>query len=133
MNIAPKETLDLLCLQVYQAQMNAEQEYRREAGLEHVIELFVSRQDKIAIEIRSEEAPHNEPHLHITHSDKIDVSLSLNDFRILAGTIDRKTLKKLRPALICHQPQLTAIWAALNETCDSLEAHRIISNLDFRF
>lgn len=133
MNIAPKEILVRLCEIVYQAQCAAELEHRWEAGLEHVIELFVARQDKVAIEIRSEEAPHNEPHLHITHTDKIDVSLSLNDFRILAGTIDHKTLKKLKPALVGYQPQLTAIWVALNESCDSLEAHRTISNLDFRF
>jgi hypothetical protein len=125
------DLLYALCRTVYQAQAAAELEYRREAGLEHVIELFITKRDKIAVEIRAEGVSHNEPHLHITHSDKIDVSLSLNDFRILAGEIDRKTLKNLKPILVRCQPHLLDIWKALNETGDSAEAHRIISNLDF--
>ena len=132
MNKHHADLLHSLCKIIYQAQEAAELDYRREAGLEHVVELLIIRRDKISIEIRAEDVSHNEPHLHITHSDKIDVSLSLNDFRVLAGEIDRKTLKHLKPVLLKCQPHLLNIWKALNETGNAAEAHRIISNLDFK-
>ncbi|WP_139476944.1 DUF4160 domain-containing protein [Aeromonas veronii] len=131
MNQQHYEFIYNFCKIVYQAQKDAEYEYRKEAGVENIFELFIHKKDKISIEIRAEDVSHNEPHLHITHSDKFDVSLSLNDFRVLAGDIDRKTLKKLMPKLNnCHS-YLQEIWIALNETGDSIRAHQIISNLDF--
>ncbi len=87
------------------------------------------RQDKVRVEIRKETVNHNEPHLHVTHSDKIDVSLSLNDFRILAGRIDSKTRKHLLRVLEPVQPKLLEIWETLNEQDNSVGAEKLISNL----
>jgi len=87
------------------------------------------RQDKVRVEIRKENVSHNEPHLHIKHSDKIDVSLSLNDFRVLAGEIDRKTMKHILSVLNPVKPKLMEIWNELNEKDNSVGAEKIISNL----
>ena len=119
-----------LCTKVYKAQRYSEQERRKEAGLGDYIELLINKRDKVKIEIRAENVSHKEPHLHISHSDKIDVSLSLSKFEILAGKIDNKTYKKLLPELIKNQASLKKIWETLNVDKDALKAHRIISNLD---
>lgn len=85
--------------------------------------------DKVRVEIRKENVSHNEPHLHITHSDKIDASLSLKDFRVLAGNIDGKTMKYMRGTLIQVQDKLLSIWESLNEQDNSVGAEKLISNL----
>ena len=119
-----------LCGAIYRAQQEAEEERKRELFGDSIpIELFVTRMDKVRVEIRKESVSHNEPHMHITHSDKIDVSLSLKDFRILAGSIDRKTLKNVLRVLIPVKERLMEIWTTLNEHDNSVGAERLISNL----
>ncbi|MBV7431014.1 MULTISPECIES: DUF4160 domain-containing protein [unclassified Acidovorax] len=119
-----------LCGAIYNAQARAEEERKRELFGDSIpIELFVTRMDKVRVEIRKENVSHNEPHMHITHSDKIDVSLSLKDFSVLAGTIDRKTLKNVLRVLAPVKDRLMEIWTTLNEQDNSVGAERLISNL----
>ena len=130
MTAAQQEKLLALCKLVYEAQEAAERDYKRETfGDQYLPELLILRVDAIKIEIRKETVRHHEPHMHITHSDKIDVSLCLTDFRILAGKIDQKTLKKLEPLLDKCKPHLMDIWNALNIEGDSRMAELLISNL----
>jgi hypothetical protein len=85
--------------------------------------------DKVRVEIRKENVSHNAPHIHITHSDKIDVSISLIDFSVLAGNIDRKTQKQLLRILRPKKDDLNKIWIELNEKDNSVGAEKMISNL----
>lgn len=124
-----RELLGQLCLIVHRAQELAEQEHRRERFGDTFTELLIKRVDEIKIEIRLEHVSHHEPHMHISHSDKFDVSLSLNDFRVLAGEIDRKTWRRIKPVLEQCQPHLMDIWNALNVEGDGVKAQRLISNL----
>lgn len=119
-----------LCERIYRAEQRASEERKREIfGDSFPIELLLMRQDKVRVEIRKETVNHNEPHLHVTHSDKIDVSLSLNDFRVLAGEIDRKTMRHLLRVLEPVQPKLLEVWDTLNEQDNSVGAEKLISNL----
>jgi hypothetical protein len=119
-----------LCDAVYQAQKSAEKEYKRERfGDNMPFELLVMRKDKVSVEVRKENVRHNEPHLHIIHSDKIDASLSLKDFRVLAGNIDRKTIKYMLRTPVPVQAKLLSIWETLNEQDNSIGAEILISNL----
>lgn len=119
-----------LCSAIHQAEENAVEEYRREYfGGQYLPQLLVMSKDKVRIEIRKENVNHNEPHLHITHSDKIDVSLSLRDFAILAGKIDRKSLKHFLGVLTPVKARLMAIWNELNEKDNSVAAEALISDL----
>ncbi len=86
-------------------------------------------QNKVRVEIRKENVNHNAPHIHITHSDKIDVSISLVDFSVLAGNIDRKTQKQLLGILSTKKDELNKIWVELNEKDNSVGAEKMISNL----
>lgn len=130
MALTTEQFLLSLCENIYRAEAKAVEERKRELfGDSTYIELFVMRSDKVRVEIRKENVSHNEPHLHITHSDKIDVSLSLNDFRILAGDIDRKTMKHMLRVLTPVKPRLMDIWKSLNEHDNSVGAEKLISNL----
>lgn len=130
MLIEHEEILLSLCESIYRAQKQVEKEHERELlGDGFTIELFVVRSDKVRVEIRKENVSHNEPHLHITHSDKIDASISIKDFRVLAGEIDGKTMKYMLRMLIPVQPKLLAIWETLNEHDNSIGAEKQISNL----
>ena len=125
-----EEVLLSLCDYFYSAQKKAEEEHSRERfGDSIIIELFVMRNDKVRVEIQKENVSHNEPHFHITHSDKIDASISIKDFRILAGNIDRKTMKHMLSKLLPVQHKLLAIWETLNEHDNSIGAEKQISNL----
>ena len=65
-----------LCKDVYRAYEKAQDERRREIfGDLDFLELLLMRKDKVRIEIRKETVNHNVPHMHIKHSDKIDVSI----------------------------------------------------------
>ena len=124
------DLLLVLCKLVYEAQKSTEQDRKREMFKDRFFpELLVRRVDAIKIEIRKENVNHHDPHMHITHSDKIDVSLSLTDFRVLAGNIDRKSLKKLQPMLDHCQPHLMQIWNALNVGDNSAMAEILIENI----
>ena len=130
MNELHRNLLLGLCKKVYEAQEAADDEYKREMfGDRLPFELILRRVDAIRIEIRKEHVNHHEPHMHIKHSDKFDVSLCLTDFRVLAGDIDSKTLKKLKPWLELAQPHLMGIWNALNVDDDHLEVERLMANL----
>jgi hypothetical protein len=113
-----------LCEDVASAQSETEEETR----LSSWTHLVVMRADDVRIEIRKEAAPHKEPHLHISHSDKIDVSLSLKDFRPLAGRIDYWTWKRLLPELVLKREELMDIWVKL-DAGDAVGAHKVISSL----
>ncbi|WP_421337613.1 DUF4160 domain-containing protein [Aeromonas veronii] len=100
-----------LCDEVYRGEEKAQAERKRELfGNRFVPEFLLMRKDKVRVEIRKENVSHNVPHIHITHSDKIDVSISLNDFSVLAGNIDRKTQKQLLAILIQKKDELNKIW-----------------------
>jgi len=125
-----EDELLAICDRVYRAQKNAEDEYRREVfGDNPPFELQIMRRDKVRVEIRKETVNHHEPHLHVTHSDKIDASLSLRDFRLLAGKIDRRTMKHLSKELHPVRDKLNEIWTTLNEKEDAVGAEKLISNL----
>jgi hypothetical protein len=127
---ASEQFLLSLCESIYRAEQRASDERKREAfGDSFPIELLVMRHDKVRVEVRKENVSHNEPHLHITHSDKIDVSLSLNDFRVLAGKIDRKTMKQMLRVLQPVKLKLMEIWNTLNERDNAVGAEKLISNL----
>ncbi len=124
------EVLSDLCVQVHAAQRLAEEEQRREVfGDGLFIEYLVMRQDKVRVELRKEAVGHHEPHIHIVHSDKIDASVCLRDFRVLAGTIDRRTMKHLLRVLKPKQNDLLNLWTELNENNDAVAAERILGNL----
>ncbi|MBM0417495.1 MULTISPECIES: DUF4160 domain-containing protein [Aeromonas] len=119
-----------LCDEVYRGEEKAQAERKRELfGNRFVPEFLLMRKDKVRVEIRKENVSHNVPHIHITHSDKIDVSISLNDFSVLAGNIDRKTQKQLLAILIPKKDELNKIWIELNEKDNSVGAEKMISNL----
>ena len=119
-----------LCDRVYVAQRKAEEDAKRRAfGDGPSFEYLVMRKDKVRVELRREEVGHHEPHIHVTHSDKIDASICLRDFRILAGNIDRRTLKYLLQELRPKQERLLKIWSELNEKNNSVAAEKMISNL----
>lgn len=121
-----------LCDGIYRAEKRAQEERELEQfGNQFFPKLLVMKQDKVRVEIRKENVSHNAPHLHIVHSDKVDVSISLIDFSILAGNIDRKTKKHFLHLLVPKQKQLNAIWNELNEKDDSVGAEKLISNLGF--
>lgn len=92
-------------------------------------EFLVMRVDKIRVEIRKETNGHHEPHIHITHSDKIDASISLNTFLVLAGKIDKHTIKNLKNVLIPKKEKLLEIWNELNEKDNSVAVEKLIRNL----
>ena len=122
--------LSSLCDDVFRAEKDASEERKCENfGDSFPNEFLVLRKDKVRVEIRKENVNHNEPHLHITHSDKIDVVLSLNDFRILAGEIDRKTMKHMLRILMPVRSKLMEIWETLNEQDNSIGAEKLISNI----
>lgn len=124
--------LEALCDEVYRAQEQAEDENMRAIFGDSIgTTLVVMRKDKVRVEIRKENVSRHKPHLHITHSDKIDVSISLNDFSVLAGSIDNTTKKYLLKILHPKQSQLKAIWEELNENNNSIAAQKIISNMEF--
>ena len=130
MTLQNQDLLSELCQKVYDAEEAAERNHKHEKfGDQFTPEYLVQRIDSVRIEIRKEIVSHHEPHMHITHSDKIDVSLSLTDFRILAGEIDKKALKKLMPWLQKCKIDLMKIWNALNVEGDSIKVERLISNL----
>lgn len=89
----------------------------------------IYNKDKIKVEIRKECVSHNEPHMHIIHTDTINASISLRTFRCLAGTIKESILKKLKKILLPHQDELLAIWNDLNELNNSVSAELKISKL----
>ncbi len=91
------------------------------------------KKDGIHIEIRKENVSHNMPHLHVTHSDKTDVSLSLEDFSVLAGNINRKLKKLLIPIFKKNKKKLNTIWEELNEKEDSIKAQVLIEKLDIKY
>jgi Domain of unknown function (DUF4160) len=121
-----------LCAAIYKAENMAQAERKKEfSGGNYYPEFFIMRQDKVRVEIRKENVKHNEPHIHVTHSDKIDVSISIMDFRILAGEIDKKTYKHIVFVLFPKKDKLIKIWKELNEKENSIGVEKLISNLDF--
>jgi hypothetical protein len=130
MSSSTDELLSWLCHAVYAAEAMAEKDCNLEAHDDGFFpELLVMRRDRVRVEIRKEQVAHHEPHLHVVHSDKIDASISLNSFRVLAGTINPLTHKYLVRLLLPKQPQLNAIWEELNDKDNSVGAEKLIANL----
>jgi hypothetical protein len=124
------KVLSSFCVDADRAHKRASEERRKELfGNNIPIEIVVMRSGKIKVEIRKENAGHKEPHLHIKHSDQFDASISLNDFRVLAGKLDTKTMKYLMPELKRKQKKYRAIWRSLNEEEDSVGVERLVGEL----
>ena len=125
------ELLHRICIAIHATEAKAF-EGRRKAIIGDQVGLgfLVMREDKVRVEIRKESTGHNEPHLHVSHSDKIDASISLLDFRVLAGKIDQRTLKYFLNTLRPKQAALLRVWEELNENENSVAAEELISNLD---
>ena len=120
-----------LCDEIDKAEKRASEERKKEIfGDRFVPEFLLKRENKISVEIRKENAKHNAPHIHITHSDKINAAISLIDFSVLAGKIDNKTLKHFRSVLIPKKNELNEIWEELNEKKNSIKVEKLISDLD---
>lgn len=119
-----------ICKAVYAAEEKAAKDRKRESfGDQFFPELLVVRKDKIRVEIRRETVGHHEPHMHVVHSDKIDASISLKSFNVLAGVIDRRTHKYLKGILFPKKVDLLAIWSELNEKDNCAAAEMIIESL----
>jgi hypothetical protein len=122
-----------LCEEIYLVEKKCQQERDSEScGNAQFYELVLIKKDKVRVEIRKESVSHHCPHIHIKHSDKFDVSISLKDFTILAGNIDKRTEKTLLPLLQSKSKELNEIWNELNEKDSSENAEKLISNLDFK-
>jgi hypothetical protein len=52
----------------------------------------------VRVEIRKENAPHKEPHLHVNHSDKIHASLRLKDLGVVVGKSGSSGLRDRGPS-----------------------------------
>jgi len=121
-----------LCDSIYQVERDAQAERKREMfGDNFFPELLVGRLDKVRIEIRKENVAHNEPHLHVTHTDVIDASISLKTFEVLAGKIDNKSYKHLLRVVFPNKDKLLRIWEELNEKENSVGAEKLINSLSF--
>ena len=126
-----EKLLSSICEAIDRAVKAAEEEQERaQFGDNPPLELLLTRFEKTRVEIRQETAPHKEPHIHVVHSDKIDVSLSIRDFSVLAGKIDRRSLKYIKRALLPKQPALIKIWKEL-ERGNGIAAEQIISSFEF--
>lgn len=122
-----------ICDEVHQAETKADVERKREAfGDTQFFELVLLRKDKVVVEIYKENAKHHVPHIHISHSDKFDASLSLIDFSVLEGDIDKKSKKFVIPLLKSKQAELLAIWKELQEKEDSVGIRKMINNLGIK-
>jgi hypothetical protein len=126
-----EKLLSSVCEAIDRAVKAAEEEQERaEFGDNPPLELLLTRFEKTRVEIRQETAPHKEPHIHVVHSDKIDASLSIRDFSVLAGKIDRRSLKHIKRELLPKQPALMKIWTEL-ERGNGVAAEEIISSFEF--
>ena len=124
--------LKAVCYFVYYAQ-KATDDYNRYSRSElHSgrcsTELLIYKQGKIKVEMRKEGGKHHVPHIHIVHSDKIDASISIVDFRKLAGEIDSQTLRRLVRHLKPAQDKLQCVWEKLNSD-NSIDAEVMVDNL----
>lgn len=125
-----KQYLLALCDAIHRAEKMAQEERKRELfGDGFLPELLLNRGEKVRIEIRKENVSHNAPHIHITHSDKINASISLLDFAILAGEIDKRTYNNLLRVVAPNKGKLLEIWSELNEKDNSVGAEKLISSL----
>lgn len=87
--------LSSLCYAIHRAEARVQEEEMQEKyGDELSMQLLVLRMDKVTVEIKKETVSHHEPHMYVAHSDQFGVSIGLTDFRILAGKIRPKSLKK---------------------------------------
>lgn len=122
--------LEALCHKIYSAENAARGEaFSNAHGTERPMEFLILRKDKVRVEMRKENVGHHEPHIHITHSDKIDASISIRSFDVLAGDIDKKTLRHMVGVLAPVKEELLSIWHELNKKDNSISAEVMISNL----
>lgn len=102
---------------------------QKNASISNVEALVVYNKNKIKVEIRCENSSHHKPHMHIQHTDKIDVSICLETFDKIAGQISEKMLRKIKEKLLPFQEELLDIWNELNENNDKASATLKISQL----
>lgn len=57
---------------------------------------------------------HNLPHIHATYSGQ-EVVISLDDGRIIEGSLPRNKMKLLEAWIILHEEDLYANWETLNK------------------
>ena len=127
-----EDFLKILCKEIHNAEKAASDEKRREIfGDNPPTELLVMYKYKVRVEIRKEDVSHHEPHMHISHTDKYDISVSLNSFEPLAGEIDRKSMKWLSKTLTHKKDQLLKVWNELNEKNNSIADQAIINRFKF--
>jgi len=116
--------LEDLCEIVNSAECEARQE--QETAFQ-VYRLLIEKKDKVEIRIHKESSTHTTPHFHVSHSDRINASIRIDDFSVLAGKIDNKTLKRLTKKFLPHKQPLLDIWESLKQG-DCATAHKLIQN-----
>jgi len=125
--------LEQICMDIFYAGQIADAEHKKELfGDQFVPELLIMKKSKVKIEIRERENNHKSPHIHISHSDKFDVSLSLPDFSVLAGSIDSKTKKYIMNVLMPKKNQLMKIWTEVNVNGNPRKAEVLIDALGLK-
>ena len=125
------ELLRWICIAIHAAEAKALEDRRQAVFGDQVgLEFLVMRKGKVRVEIRKESTRHHVPNLHVSHSDKIDASISLLDFHVLVGEIDHRTLKYFLKTLRPKQAALLKVWEELNEKENSVAVEELISNLD---
>ena len=119
-----------ICDEIHLAERAAQEERKIELfGDRYIPEFLLNKNEKVRVEMWKENVSHNLPHVHVTHSDKFDASISLVDFTILAGKIDRKSHKHICRAMEPHKRDLLEIWDELNEKDNSVGVEKLINNL----
>jgi hypothetical protein len=128
----PTDLLLWVCDALHASARKAAKDRKREDfGEKPPFELLVFHENHVRVVMRKEQVGHHEPHLHIKHSDKIDASISLRTFDVLAGKIDSKTHKHFRTRLKPKQSDLLAAWEELNEKDNSVMAEQLIKDIAF--
>jgi len=121
------EFLEKICFQVHIVQKRLQAERKRDRfGNQFMPELMVIRKDTIRVELCKEDATHDDAYLHILHSDKIDIAISVHDLSIVGGKIDPKTFKLLLRILVPKHEKLQAIALTLTDEENMIGAEKII-------
>jgi len=122
--------LEKICFQIHIIQKRAEVANKRGTfGNQFMPELIIMQKNEISFEIHKENTKYTEPYIHIIHSDKIDVILSLESLSKLAGKVDIRTLKQLLNILNAKHEQLNKIYSELGEDESSIRARKVIENI----
>lgn len=69
----------------------------------------ISRFFGIVIRMFFDNSEHNPPHIHAQHNDK-NASISITDYEILDGGLEKKDFKLVKKWMKIHQKELLAMW-----------------------